>query len=134
MTIRSSLLIIGTVLTLCFECLAQKAIDVNINDIAPNLPVLTEKPTGSDDRKIFHSQMETWMENNYSEFDTVRFAVLAMFLDNTHRLVIEVNGVVKEAEPVYRLSGWEMEYGLTEEQWAPIYARIMEYRSSHPAE
>lgn len=107
---------------------------VNINQLAPHLPVVKNPDPSKDDLKILGNQIEDWMEEHYSEFDVVRNHIISMFLDGDVHLFTMIGTTEMDATPIYRLKGWEMNYGLTEEEWQPLWQRIQEYRAQHSEE
>ena len=76
-------------------------------------------------------QIDDWKEEHYDEFDAIRNHLISMFLDGDVELFTVVDNTEMDATPIYRLKGWEMDYGLTEEEWQPLWERIQEYRARH---
>ena len=111
-----------------------KAQKININQLAPHLPVIKSTDLSKDELTILGGQLEDWKEEYYQEYDTLRTQIISMLLDGNVEFFTIVGGIEMDATPIYRLKGWELDHGLSEEEWQPIWERIQIYRAQNSEE
>jgi len=109
----------------------QTAVNINLQEIAPNLPLYTTVVESREEGKARSKQIREWLDKHYIEYSKVRHRIIKMVLDGTITLTVSVNGAEVDARDIYNLESWELDYGLTEEEWQPIWQRIQAHRESN---
>ena len=127
--VATALILGSTSFASCQE--RQQITQVNINTLAPDLPLYQTKAENREERQQRSIEVKQWIDEHYEQYDQVRNHILQMFFEETAVLTVTVNGVETNANEIYNLKGWELSIGYNDEQFAEFKQRLQTYRESH---